>query len=296
MRIVIFGGTGLVGRALAGFLTENNHEVLIGSRTPKQANEFKWEPNSPTSIPITDCDVVINLAGTSLNSGRWTSTRKVQILESRILSTKSIVDWIATLSKRPHTFINASAVGIYPTKTDTIFTDETVAPFQSSFLADVVKQWEDVAFTAENFGVRTITARFGVILSSKGGAWKSIKMPYSLYIGGPVASGKQPLPWIHIDDVCSAMEFCIQNTAIDGPVNFVAPALDCNESFGLTLSKIMNRPHFLRTPTFALSLVLGEMHTLITEGQFVLPSKLLANGYSFLRPTTFDAVKELCTV
>ncbi|MDG4657226.1 TIGR01777 family oxidoreductase [Ectobacillus antri] len=280
MKIAISGGTGFIGKALATHLISRGHAVFVLTRSDRTAHDgityVKWNA-ADNLFPLPAVDAVINLAGESLNSGRWTETKKQQILNSRLSTTQGILRQLASLSERPKIFINASAIGYYGTSLTQTFT-ELDKPGQD-FLATTVELWEKEARKAEELGMRTVLARFGIVLGA-GGALSKIILPYRLFAGGTVGSGKQWLSWVHIDDVTNMISFCLNHQDISGPVNITAPHPVTMKEFGKTIAKIIHRPHWLPAPALALKLTLGEMSILVLEGQKALPQKAIEHGYT----------------
>ncbi|MBT2688823.1 TIGR01777 family oxidoreductase [Bacillus sp. ISL-47] len=298
MRIAITGGTGFVGSALVKKLLQNGHDLLILTRNAvnkqnsKNLQYVQWlnKDDSPED-ELEGIDVFINLAGESINSGRWTEERKKRIFNSRITATKEVLRIISRLAEKPYTLINASAVGYYGTSEKETFTEASKKP-GSDFLAETVSRWEMEASKAEEWDVRTIFCRFGIILDKNDGALPRMALPYKLFSGGTVGSGSQWVSWIHLKDVVSGILFCIENEQLQGAVNFTSPNPVTMKEFGKILGEVLHRPHWLPAPDFALKIVLGEMSTLVLEGQKVLPEKLTASGYEFLfkslKPTLAD--------
>ncbi|UOY91807.1 TIGR01777 family oxidoreductase [Ectobacillus sp. JY-23] len=280
MKIAISGGTGFIGQALATHLISKGHTVSVLTRSNRTAHDgityVRWNAADDT-FPLPAVDAVINLAGESLNSGRWTETKKQQILNSRLSTTQGILRQLASLSKRPKIFINASAVGYYGTSLTQTFT-ELDEP-GDDFLATTVKLWEQEAKKAEDLGMRTVLARFGIVLGG-GGALPKMILPYRLFAGGTVGSGKQWLSWVHIEDVTNMISFCLDYQDISGPVNITSPHPVTMEEFGKTIAKTMHKPHWLPAPAFAVKLALGEMSILVLEGQKALPKKVIQHGYT----------------
>ncbi|MDR7240035.1 TIGR01777 family oxidoreductase [Neobacillus drentensis] len=300
MKITIAGGTGFVGKALTEHLLKNNHEVIILSRKtidtlPADGIRYvQWLNNSSSPIQeLEGTDIFINLAGESINSGRWTTQRKEKILNSRLASVQALLDIMNKLDRKPQALINASAIGIYGTSDEKIFIEKDNHGFSNDFLSQTVSQWENEANKASQLGIRTVLCRFGIILDKQLGALPKIAVPYQAFIGGPIGSGRQWMSWIHIEDVIHAISFIIENEKIQGPINFTAPNPVTMSEFGKTLAQVLHRPHWLPVPSFALKLLLGEMSTLVVEGQKVLPKMLLENGYQFMYPDLNMAFKNI---
>lgn len=299
MKIAIAGGTGFVGKALVDELIKNNHSVVVLTRrannhdTHGQIQYVQWlSENSDPLKYLQGTDIIINLAGESLNSGRWTNQRKNTILNSRLEAVEEIVNILLKLDPKPKTLINASAIGIYGTSENDVFVEEDNG-HSSDFLSDTVKQWEKKASHASQLGLRTVLCRFGVILDKHQGALPKISFPYKAFIGGNLGHGHQWMSWIHIEDVVKGISFVIENEQIQGPVNFTAPQPVTMKDFGKILASILHRPHWLPVPSFALKLLLGEMSTLVLDGQKVLPKKLLENGYLFIYPDLNKALRNI---
>ncbi|MBB6177078.1 hypothetical protein HNQ82_001909 [Anoxybacillus tengchongensis] len=296
MNILIAGGTGFVGKALTTYFSQNGHHTYILTRNAqKRENDpyihyVQWltEDTNPYE-QLSSIDVVVNLAGESINSGRWNETRKRVIMESRLQATHAIYDLIAKMKKKPNVVIQASAIGIYGTSLNETFTERHEI-MGTDFLAQTVKRWEEAGQRIASLGVRTIFMRFGIILGKGGGALPRIILPYKWFIGGTIGSGKQWMSWVHIDDVIGAIDFAIRHERISGPVNVTAPSPVTMEQFGKTVANVLHRPHWLPVPSFALKLLLGEMSMLVLEGQRVIPEKLLQTGYHFSFPTVDRAL------
>ncbi|PAE24668.1 TIGR01777 family oxidoreductase [Bacillus sp. 7894-2] len=299
MRIAIAGGTGFVGSALVKKLLDKKHELFILTRntanknSSKNLNYVQWlnDDDSPEDA-LESIDVFINLSGESINSGRWTDERKKRILNSRITATREVLRIISRLEEKPYTLINASAVGYYGTSLNETFT-EFNRKSGTDFLAETVRRWEEEASKAEEFEVRTVFCRFGIILEKNDGALPRIALPYKLFAGGPVGTGDQWVSWIHLDDVVNGILYCIEHEQLQGPVNFTSPNPLTMKEFGKILGDALNRPHWLPAPGFALKIALGEMSTLVLEGQKVLPEKLQASGYKFLYKDLRSALRNI---
>ena len=299
MDIAIAGGTGLVGQALTEYLINNGHHVYILTRdtSNKQNTEkikfVEWlTGNATPEVELHSVAAFVNLAGESINSGRWSEERKHRILESRLASTKEIVRIMEAMVNKPSVLINASAIGFYGTSESAVFTEnDKVAG--SDFLASTVSKWEEESLVAESHGIRTVLTRFGIILDKEEGALPRMILPYKLFAGGTVGSGHQWLSWVHINDVVRIIEFCLQNESIQGAVNVTAPHPERMKHFGKTIGKVMGRPHWIPAPSFALKIALGEMSDLVLKGQKVMPAKLERAGYTFLFPNLEGALVDI---
>jgi uncharacterized protein len=255
MKITITGGTGLVGKALAVELAKEGHEILILTRNANRKNNLEncrfiqWlNKGDNPSQDVEGTDIIINLAGESINSGRWTAEQKKKIKNSRLHVTENILKIIRQLNKKPAALINASAVGIYGTSNSKIFTENSIETGHD-FLAETVYAWEHTAMKADSdFGIRTVLCRFGIILDKYDGALPRMALPYQLFAGGTVGSGDQWVSWIHLKDVVRGIIFCMKNERLRGPVNFTAPHPVTMKEFGKTLGTVLNRPHWLAVP------------------------------------------------
>lgn len=299
MKIAIAGGSGFVGTALIDEILKENHDIYILTRHPEK---FKKQEN-PTYIGwltkdakpemhLEGLDVFINLAGESLNSGRWTPERKRRIVESRVEASKEMNRIISKLPEKVSVIINASAIGYYGISEHETFT-ETSESIGDDFLARTVKLWEKEAAKSRTYSERFVLTRFGVILGEKEGALPMMVMPYKLFGGGKMGKGNQWLSWIHIHDVVRAIIFCMNDQRIEGPVNFTAPNPVQMDTFGKTIGTVMHRPHWLPVPPFFLKTMLGEMSVLVLEGQNVLPIKLKEEGFLFSFPTLKNALQNI---
>ncbi|UOQ48831.1 TIGR01777 family oxidoreductase [Gracilibacillus caseinilyticus] len=297
MNIVIAGGTGYVGKNLTTALTNNGHNVYILTRNPDQHhNQEKvtyigWlnEEYQPEQ-QLPDIDAIVNLAGDSL-FGYWTKTKKDKIFQSRINATYALIDLIKKMNTKPEVLINASAVGYFGTSQDQTFTEFSEEK-GNDFLAEVTQAWEQTAVEARSYGVRTVIARLGVILG-KEGALPLMAMPFRLFVGGKIGSGKQWVSWIHIDDVVGLILFAIHNKEVNKAFHLTSPQPVQNKALARTLGIVLHRPNWFPTPTFLLKTVLGDMSILVVDGQKVLPEKAMDLGYEFNFPTIEMALNKI---
>ncbi|WP_050614053.1 TIGR01777 family oxidoreductase [Bacillus testis] len=299
MHIAIAGGSGFVGKALTEELLKQGHDVYILTRNRSNKTDkpglayIQWlNKGDRPEKQLPHIEAVINLAGTSLNSGRWTDKRKKDIVESRMTATTEVRRIMAALDRKPDVFLNASAIGYYGTSETETYTEEDVLP-ASDFLSETVHKWEENTSKAQTLGIRTVFMRFGVILDKEQGALPQILLPFKLFAGGPIGSGSQLLSWIHIHDIVRAALFCLEKKEISGPVNFTAPAPATMSAFGKTAAASMHRPYWLPVPSPMLKLALGEKSMLVLKGQRVLPKKLLDNGFKFAYPALPKALAAL---
>ena len=295
MEILIAGATGLVGRELCRELLSSGHNITVLTRNPqkakvtlKDANVLDW--NTLDDNPMESLDCVINLAGESIGTGRWTAKKKRLIFNSRINSTKVIVTAIKKGIIKPKLLVNASAIGYYgPQGNEKI---EEQYPAGDDFLATVCKAWEYEAYKAEELGVKVAAIRTGVVLSKDAEALKKMMLPFKFYVGGPVGPGQQWLSWIHISDLVRIFMYVIEK-GITGPVNATGPEPIKMGDFSKVLGKVMKRPSWFPVPTPVLRLALGEQADLLVNSQRVLPKAIKDAGYGFLFPTAEAALADI---
>jgi len=283
MRILISGSHGLVGKALISELTKDGHEIVSLVRHKSGgAAEIEWHPNqgSIDSERVSSFDVVVHLAGESIASGRWTDEKKRKIRESRVMGTTLLSQSLARSAKPPAVFISASAIGYYGNRGDELL-DEKSAP-GNDFLAEVCVAWERATGEAEARGVRTVHARFGIILDQEGGALAKMLTPFRMGVGGRIGDGKQWMSWIALGDVIQGLKLVIEHNSITGPVNFVAPNPVTNSEFTKSLGEAVSRPTLFPMPSFAARLAFGEMaDALLLSSAKVEPKRLQESGYRF---------------
>lgn len=293
MKVLITGGTGFIGKALSRELTNSGYNVLITTRRRTDSKEkFTW--NLPALIPsdtMSNIDAVVNLAGESIASGRWTKTRKERIMSSRTNITRALVQSMQNANPKPKVLISASAIGFYGPRGDEFVTEDT--PPSTDFLADVCKAWEAEALKAEEMGVRVVPVRIGGVLESDGGALPKMIMPFKFFLGGPIGSGKQWFSWIHRDDITGIIKYALENELISGPANLTAPEPVTNKEFSSALGRAISRPSWLPVPGFIVKLTLGELGDIILTGQRVLPEKALKAGYKFKHPDVDEALRTI---
>lgn len=298
MKVVIAGGTGLIGSQVTEILLREGHEVVILTRSAARSERDRvayvpWlEAGTAPERDIESADAFINLAGVSINDGRWTARHRDQIYESRMTATEELLRIIQALPTKPSVLVNASAIGIYPASTEAVYTEASAAA-ADDFLGRTVHDWEKKAACAEDCGVRTVMMRFGVVLAREGGALPLMVLPYKLFAGGTVGSGKQWVSWVHVTDAARAMAFALGQPALRGPVNVVAPLPQRMREFGRTIGAVLQRPHWLPVPAFAMRVALGAKSSLVLEGQHVMPEMLMKQGFTFLFPTLADALEDL---
>jgi uncharacterized protein (TIGR01777 family) len=306
MRIVIAGGSGFLGSGLSARLRAARHDVVVltrdgaqsrrgGSRdTEARAIRFAhWTPNGETgdwTREIDGADAIVNLAGAGIADQRWSAARKRLIWNSRILSTKSLVAALRTVARRPSVLIQGSAEGFYGAFANGPTIDESSPP-GSDFLAQLCVAWEAEAQPAAALGCRLVIGRTTVVLSRDGGALPRMMMPFRLFAGGPIGSGRQVMSWIHIDDWIEMVLWAIEKSGVSGPVNLAAPEPVTNAEFSRALGRAMHRPSWLPVPGFALRVIVGEMaNDALLLGHRILPKRAQELGYVFRHPRIDEAL------
>jgi uncharacterized protein (TIGR01777 family) len=305
MRIIIAGGSGVIGRELANELTQAGYEVIILSRNPEHVLELpqgvkavSWDGKTTKGW----CDLVdgakavVNLAGENLAGekffpDRWTESRKHRILQSRLDAGSAIEAAIRAVQNKPGVLLQSSAIGYYGSLDDQDVDEKS--PVGSGYLARICQEWEKSTETVESMGVRWVVLRTGVVLSMKGGAFTRLLMPFNFFAGGPMGNGRQYISWIHIADEVGAIQFLIENQEARGIINLTAPVPVTNAEFVRIIGHVMGRPSFLPLPAFVLRLMFGEVSTTVLDGQRVLPRRLEALGYQFIYPEAELAIREL---
>ena len=294
MNIAVSGATGLVGSALCPLLAQQGHKVLAIRRGDGGSYEdsIRWDPESGLTNParLESVDAIVHLAGENIGGGRWTDAMKRRIRSSRVEGTRSLVQSIAVVEKRPQVLVCASAIGFYGDRGAMEMDESSEAG--SDFLADVCEQWEAEANAATELGVRVVNVRIGVVLSPNGGALAKMLLPFKLGAGGIVGPGTQYWSWIGLNDLTRILAFCVASDAVSGPVNAVSPEPSTNREFTKTLGKVLRRPTILPLPGFVAKLMLGEMATtLLLASTRVLPEKLQTHGFEFEQPGLADCLQ-----
>ncbi len=285
MNILITGGTGFIGKELRETLLKAGNNLVIITRNPKKYEDesasnqrfISWDDDLVSEME--NADAVINLAGENLFGQRWNEQVKESIYNSRIDSTRSLVEAMRSAEKKPSVFISASASGIYGDQGDTILIEEFEAA--NDFLASVCKDWEEESQKATKLGVRVVNPRIGIVLEEGGGALEKMIPPFKFFVGGPIGDGKQYMSWIHRSDLVKALVFPIENEKLEGAYNVCSPNPATMNEVAETLGDAMNRPSFFRVPKFALDIVLGEAAQPITGSIRMKPKKLQVTGFEF---------------
>ncbi|MCB0059280.1 MAG: TIGR01777 family oxidoreductase [Caldilineaceae bacterium] len=300
MRIIISGGSGLIGSALGKALIADGHEVIFLSRNPDKVKDApagvklrKWDGESAAGWQdLAQGDyALINLAGETI-AQRWSKDSKQAIRQSRVNAGKAFMELVNVAEVKPRVLIQSSAVGYYGTKTGDAQVTESFSP-GNDFLAKVCFDWEISTAPASKLGIRRPVIRTGIVLSTEGGALPQQLLPFKLFVGGPVGSGNQWYPWIHLDDEVRAIQFVLTNDKADGPFNLTAPNPVTNKEFGKLVGEVMGRPSVMPAPGFAMKTIFGDMSLLLLEGQRAVPQKLLELGFKFKFETAQAALRDL---
>ena len=295
MKILISGASGLIGTHLIPTLRAKGHEVYkLVRKSPKAADEIEWDAEKGFSeteqAKLENFDAVIHLAGDNVASENWSAEKKRKIKESRTVGTRVLVNALRKTQNPPKHFISASAIGFYGDRKDETVT-ETSAKGEG-FFPEVCSEWEAEAQKASDIGARIVNPRIGVVLAKDGGALAKMLTPFKLGVGGVIGSGKQYLSWIALDDLIKIFHFILENEAIEGAVNAVAPNAATNEEFTKTLGKVLSRPTIIPIPEFAIKLLFGEMgETTVLQGVKVYPQRLIDANFDFKYPTLEAALK-----
>lgn len=318
MNIVLTGGTGFIGQFLVKYLLQAGHTITALTRrrpvataqavhqTPSSGTSrsgatqgsvqfIQWDAHSvgTWSEYIETADAVVHLAGESIFGGRWTPEVKRRLIDSRVESTRALVEAMRRASHKPSVFVSASAVGYYGNRHNEP-TDES-APAGQGFLADICVQWEKESHAALDCGIRVVNPRIGIVLHPTGGALQKMMLPFQLFIGAPLGSGKQWFPWIHIDDAVRGIAFALTAERLHGAYNLAAANPATMNDFCNALGTALRRPswQWLAVPEFALELMLGEAASSLTGGQRIIPKVLQDAGFTFLHPDLLPALRHL---
>lgn len=297
MKILIAGGSGLIGSALRSALIAGGHKVVIISRTPEKSlpgvESISWHPEE-VAAEIETSDAVINLAGASIGGtglipGRWTPRRKSLIRSSRLDAGAVLTKAIQSALKKPAVLVQASAIGFYG-NTGAGAVDEN-SPAGSDFLAEICQVWENSTLDVESRGVRRVIIRIGLVLSPEGGLFPLLSLPYRLFVGGRIGSGQQYMSWIQITDLVRAIQHLVETPEAQGVFNLVSPNPVQNQEFGKVLASVLRRPDWFPIPAWLLKIALGEAATLALDGREVYPIRLLKSGFSFNLPDLHSSIE-----
>ncbi|MBI4395117.1 MAG: TIGR01777 family protein [Candidatus Omnitrophica bacterium] len=297
MKVAITGGTGFIGSTLGKTLVERGDEVIVLSRKAHSSSNPKiryvqWNPEDLSRVvtEVDGTDAVINLVGESI-IGRWSRKKKEKILSSRVHATRIIANSIKEAAQRPKVLINASAVGFYGSRESEFLTEESSAG--DNFLSEACKAWEAHAIRVEDYNVRVVRLRFGIVLDPSGGALKLMLLPFKLFLGGWLGSGNQWFSWIVREDLIRLIIFCLEHPEAKGAINATSPNPVTNKVFSLVLAQVLGRPCLVPVPAFALKILLGEGAKMLLTGQRVIPKKAGELGFTFRYPEIRHALEAL---
>jgi uncharacterized protein (TIGR01777 family) len=299
MKILMTGGTGFVGKQFTSRFIQEGNEVTILTRSLKESGQLskgisylQGDPTQkgPWQEAIPGHDVIINLAGASIFS-KWSDEYKKLIRDSRVFTTRNIIEGIPSKFEKEISLFSTSAVGYYGFHDDEELDEES--PPGNDFLARLAIEWEAEALKAKEKGARVVITRFGIVLGEKGGALGQMIPLFKKFIGGPIGSGQQWFSWVHIKDLAEAFAFLIKHPEIPGPVNVCSPNPVKNKDLAKALGRALHRPSFMPAPGFMIKLVLGEFGSVLLEGQRVLPRRLLKKGFTFQYPDIDKALQSI---
>jgi uncharacterized protein len=298
LKILITGGTGLIGRALCNKLQEKGYEVAVLSRSKKSDSKmhtYIWDPGKSEidKEAIATSDFIVHLAGANISGKRWTRERKQEIVDSRVETAKLLFNKVKRTKNRLKAFISASGANYYGMQTsDKVFSEDD--PPGNDFMGETCRKWEKSAGRFKELRIRTVILRNGAVLSPEGGALPKMNIPVKLGVAAPIGTGKQYFPWIHIDDVCDIYIKAIEDEKMKGVYNAVAPEHTTNRHFMQTLARVQEKPYWApNAPSVGVKLALGEMAQVILEGSRVSSDKIKSAGYSFRFPELEGALAHL---
>jgi hypothetical protein len=304
MRIVIAGGSGFLGRRLTTAWLEAGDDITILTRRPELTRRrfpasvtvAHWNPpvvDEQVVASLRGADAVVNLAGAPIGGRPWTPGHKRAILQSRLDATRTVVEALSRLpdAERPHVFVNASGIDVYGDRPDGVVTEDS--PPGDSFLAGVVVEWERAAMAAAELGLRVVTARTALIVAPEALAWRLVLLPFRLFVGGRLGSGRQRFTWIHVDDAVRLYGLAMRDASIAGPLNMVAPEVPTQAELARAIGRAMHRPAILPAPTALLRLVLWGQADIVLHGRVATPDRALAAGYRFAFPTVESALRDV---
>jgi uncharacterized protein len=301
MKVLISGGSGLIGRRLVAKLVEGGYDVVVLSRRPQTTNPpsgvryLTWDARTADGDwvkELSGAQGIINLAGASIGSRPWTRRRMAELISSRLSATAALVQALerTPAERRPPVFVSASGIDYYGDRGDEAITEESHAG--DSFLARLSEKWETAAQKAEPLGVRVVRIRTAMVFSRDALAFRLLTLPFRLFVGGPLGNGRQWFTWIHLEDIVGLYQLALEDPRVTGPVNAVAPDLRREREVAKEIGRVLHRPALIPVPSFALKLLLGKMAQLLLHGRRAEPKKALDYGYRFRLGGLHEALEE----
>jgi uncharacterized protein (TIGR01777 family) len=302
MKVLISGGSGLIGRQLTASLLKEGHDVVVLSRRPETANPprgaryVSWDARTAEGDWVKElkgAQAIVNLAGASIGNWPWTKRRMALLLSSRLYATGALMLALERTPApvRPPLLVSASGIDYYGDRGDEVITEDSHAG--DSFLARLSEQWETAAQKAEPLGVRVVRIRTSMVFSREAYAFQLLTLPFRLFVGGPLGDGRQWFTWIHIDDIVGIYRLAVEDARVSGPVNAVAPDIRRERDVATEIGRVLHRPALIPAPAFALRLVLGKESQLLLHGRHAEPAKALAFGYAFRFGGLHEALEDL---
>lgn len=296
-KIVIFGGSGFLGRRLT-YELKDNYEIFLATRNKDRkssvnnAEYINYQENTDSILSLIEgSNIIVNFSGASIAGRRWDEEYKKVMYDSRVKTTNLISEAIAKCDNKPHTFVSTSATGVYGNRGDEILDEESITG--NDFLANLCKDWETSAFKSVDYGVRTVCIRVGVVLDKVEGGFSEMARPFRFFVGGPLGNGNQYLPWVHINDIVNIFKAAITDKSMSGIVNGTSPNPIRNKEFSKTLGKLLKRPSIFSVPKFALKIFVGEFAEFLLGSQRVIPKKLTESGFRFEYKYIEEAIRDI---
>ena len=299
MHVLIAGGSGLIGTALSKHLLAEGHSVTVLSRNPQAHSALqgvtmvRWDGKTKDGWGhlLNETDAVVNLAGVNLGGGLWTKNRKAKLIGSRLNAGAAIVAAFQAAEHKPEVLLQAAANGYYSPSGDDILTESD--PPGTGFQSDLCQRWEQSTQPVEAMGVRRVVTRSGVVFARGALLLNMFLLPFRLFVGGPIGSGRQYLPWIHVDDEVAAFKYLLTNQETSGAYNLMSPQPVRNSDLGHAISRVLKRPYWFPVPGFALKLVLGKMSSVVLDSWRCMPARLTESGFQFKFPDVEAALRDL---
>ena len=299
MHVLIAGGSGLIGTALSKHLLAEGHSVTVLSRNPQAHSALqgvtmvRWDGKTKEGWGhlLNETDAVVNLAGVNLGGGLWTKNRKAKLIGSRLNAGAAIVAAFQAAEHKPEVLLQAAANGYYSPSGDDILTESD--PPGTGFQSDLCQRWEQSTQPVEAMGVRRVVTRSGVVFARGALLLNMFLLPFRMFVGGPIGSGRQYLPWIHIDDEVAAFKYLLTNQETSGAYNLMSPQPVRNSDLGHAISRVLKRPYWFPVPGFALKLVLGKMSSVVLDSWRCMPARLTESGFHFKFPDVEAALRDL---